>query len=193
MSGGIVDAAMQAQPLLNEHKVWSYRVEGLHHANAGSNTMIEHTSAVVDGQISGYAYELQAANKLAPEVFIAVHNNGGTNRNAVWGYIHDGDKMEAENRVLATRLVEAISAATPLENRGVLLDSSTGRNNYRCETTGRLGVYSLDEHVNTAPYRVLLEIGDNGVSRAFLVDPANQQILGQAIKKALNTWLAERK
>ncbi|HEY5492024.1 MAG TPA: N-acetylmuramoyl-L-alanine amidase [Gemmatimonadaceae bacterium] len=190
---GIVEAAMATQPQLNEYKVWSYGVPGLHHANTGSNTAIEQTSSIVDGQLSGYAYELQQANRRTPDVFIAVHNNGGTKRHAVWGYIHDGDKFEAENRELATRLVEAISAATDLENRGVLLDSSTGRNNYRCESTGRLGFYSLDEHVNNAPYRVLLEIGDNGVSRAFLQDPANQRILGEAIKKALTAWLAERK
>jgi len=190
---GIVEAAMKTQPLPTEYKVWSIGVDGLHHANTGSNTMIAHTTAVVDGKISGYAYELRQANAHQPDVFVAVHNNGGTNRNAVWGYVHEGDKYEADNRALATRLVEAISAATNLENRGVLLDSSTGRNDYRCESTGKLGFYSLDEHVNSAPYRVLLEIGDNGVSRAFLQDPANQKILGEAIKKALVAWLAERK
>jgi hypothetical protein len=190
---GIVDAAMAAQPQPKEYKVWSYGVPGLHHANTGSNTAIAHTTSIVDGLLSGYAYELQQANKRTPDVFIAIHNNGGTRRNAVWGYIHDGDKFEAENRELATRLVAAISAATDLENRGVLLDSSTGRNDYRCESTGRLGFYSLDEHVNSAPYRVLLEIGDNGVSRAFLQDPANQRLLGETIKKALVEWLAQRK
>ena len=75
----------------------------------------------------------------------------------------------------------------------MLLDSSTGRNDYRCAITGRLGFYSLDENVNKAPYRVLLEIGDNGVSRALLQDPVKQQIMGAAIKKELAAWLAERK
>ena len=192
VSNGIVEAAMKTPPLLREYKTCPYGVQGLHHANTGSNTAIEHTSSIVDGQLSGYAYELQQANTRTPTVFIAIHNNGGTNRHAVWGYIHDGDKFEADNRALAARLVGAISAATNLENRGVLLDSSTGGNNYRCESTGRLGFYSLDEHVNSAPYRVLLEIGDNGVSRAFLQDPAKQQILGEAIKKELAAWVAER-
>jgi len=191
VSNGIVEAAMRTEPRLNESKVWSIGVPGLHHGNAGSNTMIAHTTAVVDGQLSGYAYELQAANKLAPAVFIAVHNNGGTNRNAVWGYVHDGDKYEADNRALAARLVAAISSVTDLENRGVLLDSSTGRNDYRCAVTGRLGFYSLDEHVNSAPYRVLLEVGDNVVSRALLQDPAKQQAMGAAIKKALVEWMGE--
>jgi hypothetical protein len=190
---GIVEAAMATQPQLNEYKVWSYGVPGLHHDSVGSNTVIAQTSSIVDGLLSGYAYELQQANRRAPDVFIAIHNNGGTRRNAVWGYIHDGDEFEADNRALATRLVAAISGATSLENRGVLLDSSTGRNDYRCASTGRLGFYSLDEHVNSAPYRVLLEIGDNGVSRAFLQDPANQKLLGETIKKALTAWLAERK
>lgn len=193
VTNGIAEAAMKTEPRLNEHKVWSHGVPGLHHANVGSNTMIEHTSAVVDGQLSGYAYELQQSNKLSPLVFISLHNNGGTRRHAIWGYIHDGDPMEAENRALAARLVAAIAAVTDLENRGVLLDSSTGRNNYRCVVTGRLGFYSLDEYVNSAPYRVLLEIGDNGVSRALLQDPAKQQIMGAAIKKELAAWLAERK
>ena len=191
VSNGIVVAAMNTQPLLRESKVWSIGVPGLHHGNAGSNTMIAHTTAVVDGQLSGYAYELKASNTLAPTVFIAVHNNGGTNRNAVWGYIHDGDKYEAENRALAARLVAAISSVTDLENRGVLLDSSTGRNDYRCVVTGRLGFYSLDENVNTAPYRVLLEVGDNVVSRALLQDPAKQQAMGAAIKRALVEWMGE--
>ncbi len=193
VSNGIAVAAMATQPVLNESKVWSYGVPGLHHANVGSNTMIAHTTAVVDGQLSGYAYELQQSNKLSPTVFIALHNNGGTRRHAIWGYIHDGDALEAENRALAARLVAAVAAVTDLENRGVLLDSSTGRNDYRCVTTGRLGFYSLDENVNTSPYRVLLEIGDNGVSRALLQDPAKQQVMGAAIKKALAEWLAERK
>ena len=193
VSNGIAVAAMATSPALNESKVWSFGVPGLHHGNVGSNTMIAHTTAVVDGQLSGYAYELKQSNKLSPMVFIALHNNGGTRRHAIWGYIHDGDALEAENRALAARLVAAVVAVTDLENRGVLLDSSTGRNDYRCVVTGRLGFYSLDENVNKAPYRVLLEIGDNGVSRALLQDPAKQQIMGAAIKKALAAWLSERK
>ncbi|MHB1313808.1 MAG: hypothetical protein ACYC3L_17450, partial [Gemmatimonadaceae bacterium] len=66
-----------------------------------------------------------------------------------------------------------------------------GRNDYRCAVTGRLGFYSLDENVNHAPYRVLLEIGDNVVSRALLQDPAKQQVMGAAIKQALAAWLAD--
>lgn len=190
---GIVEAAMQTKPRLKEYKVWSLGKSNLHHADVGSNTVIEHTSAIINGQASGYAYELQQANKRTPTVFIAVHNNGGTKRHAVWGYIHYGDKLEADNRALAARLVKAISVATDLENRGVLLDSTTGRNDYRCATTGKLSFYSLDEHVNNAPYRVLLEIGDNAASRAFLQDPAKQQILGEAIKKELAVWLDEIK
>jgi hypothetical protein len=193
VSNGIAEAAMRAKPRLNEHKVWSLGVAGLHHPNTGSNTMIEHTSAVVDGQLSGYAYELRESNALVPTVFIALHNNGGTRRHAVWGYIHDGDALEAENRALAARLVKAIASVTDLEDRGVLLDSSTGRNNYRCAATGRLGFYSLDENVNKAPYRVLLEIGDNGVSRTLLQDPARQRAMGAAIKKELAAWMKERR
>lgn len=193
VSNGIAEAAMKTLPTLNEHKVWSYGVAGLHHPNVGSNTMVAHTTAVVDGQLSGYAYELQESNKLKPTVFIALHNNGGTNRNAIWGYIHEGDSLETENRALAARLVAAIAGVTDLENRGVLFDSSTGRNDYRCAVTGKLAFYSLDENVNKAPYRVLLEIGDNGVSRALLQDPAKQQAMGAALKKELAAWMAERR
>jgi hypothetical protein len=190
---GIVEAAMATKTNLHlkEYKVWSLGKENLHHADAGSNTKIEHTAAIVDGKISGYAYELERSNKKHPQVFIAVHNNGGTKRHAVWGYIHYGDKYEAQNRELAARLVKAICAATDLENRGVLLDSTTGRNDYRCQSTGKLGFYSLDENVNTASYRVLLEIGDNGISKAFLQNPANQKRMGEAIKKELAAWLEE--
>ncbi|HEY6954759.1 MAG TPA: hypothetical protein VI385_05910, partial [Flavisolibacter sp.] len=85
---GIVEAAMALKPdmKLKEYKVWSLGKEGLHHSDAGSNTKVEHTTAIIDGKISGYAYELQESNKKHPDVFIAVHNNGGTQRHAVWGY-----------------------------------------------------------------------------------------------------------
>ncbi|RZL36014.1 MAG: hypothetical protein EOO96_07875, partial [Pedobacter sp.] len=180
---GIVEGAIGATPKLKEFKVWSLNQANLHHQNVGSNTIVEHTSAVIDGKISGYAYELKQANKKKPDVFISVHNNGGTKRHAIWGFIHDGDQYEAENRALAARLVAAISAVTDLENRGVQLDSSTGRNDYTCKATGKKAFYSLDEHVNTAKYRVLLEVGDNGVSKDFLENPANQQKMGKAIKE----------
>ena len=185
----IVEAAMGTAPGLREYKVWSLGKTDYHHADSGSNTRILHTSAVLDGKISGYAFELQESNKKKPRVFISVHNNGGTKRNAVWGYIHYGDKYEADNRELAAALVRAISEVSGMENRGVLLDSTTGRNDYRCATTGKLSFYSLDEQVNTAPYRVLLEIGDNAASRAILTDPEKQKLIGEAIKKALVEWM----
>ena len=56
-------------------------------------------------------------------------------------------------------------------------------------STGKLSFYSLDEHINTAPYRVLLEIGDNAVSRELLLNPDSQQKMGAAIKKALAEWI----
>lgn len=189
----IVEAALKAKPHLKEYKVWSFGEKNLHHADVGSNTVIKETSAIIDGNISGYAFELQQSNKRNPQVFIAVHNNGGTKRHAVWGYIHYGDTFEAENRILAARLIKAVSDATDLENRGVLLDSTTGRNDYRCASTGKLSFYSLDEHVNTASYRVLLEIGDNAASRTLLQDPAKQRVIGEAIKKELVAWLEEKK
>lgn len=85
----------------------------------------------------------------------------------MWGYIHYGDEYEQANKELASRLVKAICAATKMEDRGVLLDSTTGRNDYRCATSGKLSFYSLDENINKAPYRVLLEIGDNAASHDF--------------------------
>lgn len=190
---GIVEAAMKAKPALKEHKVWSLGKKNLHHADSGSNTMIRHTSAILDGKLSGYAFELKQSNKKHPYVFISVHNNGGTKRNAVWGYIHYGDKYESENRALASRLIKAISLTTGMENRGVLLDSTTGRNDYRCSVTGKLGFFSLDENNNTAPYRVLLEIGDNVASYEFLRNPDNQKKMGEALKKELATWLEEKR
>jgi hypothetical protein len=175
VSNAIAEAAMDATPKFEEYKVWSFGRKDLHDADSGSNTVIAHTTAVVDGKISGYAWELQQSNKHHPDIFIALHNNGGTRRHAVWGFIHYGDAHQEDNRGLATRLTAAIASATTLENRGVWMDSSTGRNDYRCISTGKLAFYSLDEHVNTAPIRVLLEIGDNGVDHDFLQDPANQK------------------
>jgi len=189
----IIEAAMKTKPRFKEYKVWSLGKNFLHHADSGSNTKIEHTTAVIDGKISGYAYELLQSNKRNPFVFIAVHNNGGTNRNAVWGYIHYGDKYEKDNREIAARLTHAIAGASGLEDRGVWLDSTTGRNDYRCQSTGKLGFYSLDENINNAAYRVLLEIGDNAVSREILLNPEKQKKIGQAIKKELAVWIAEKK
>ena len=183
---------MNDEPHYKEYKVWSIGNNKLHHNNVGSNTAVEHTSAIIDGKISGYAYELKKANKKHPQIFIAVHNNGSTKRNAVWGYIHYGDSYENENRALAGRLAKAISEATGLENRGVLLDSTTGRNDYRCKTTNKLSFYSLDENINSAPYRVLLEIGDNAVSRELLISPEGRKKIGEAIKKELSKWIDEK-
>jgi hypothetical protein len=190
---GIIEGAMALKMSvpLREYKVWSLGQKGLHHSDSGSNTKIEHTTAIIDGKLSGYAYELKQSNKKHPDVFIAVHNNGGTQRNAVWGYIHYGDPYEPANRKLADGLVKAICDATGMENRGVLLDSTTGRNDYRCASTGKLGFYSLDENVNTAPYRVLLEIGDNAASRQLLQDPSSQKKIGEAMKRELDRWLKE--
>ena len=187
----IVSAAMAGQPRLNEFKVWSLDQPNLHHSNEGSNTIIEHTTAIIDGKISGYAYEIEESNQKNPDVFIAVHNNGGTKRHAIWGFIHDGDKYEAENKALAARLIAAISAVTDLENKGVHLDSSTGRNDYKCKTSDKRAFYSLDENVNKAKYRVLLEIGDNALSKAFLENPDNQKKMGEALKVELNKFMIE--
>ena len=188
----IIEAAMALKPHLKEYKVWSLGRTDLHHADSGSNTKIEHTTAIIDGKISGYAYELERSNKKNPTVFIAVHNNGGTKRNAVWGYIHYGDQYEPQNRELAARLTKAISAASGLEDRGVWLDSTTGRNDYRCKNTGKLSFYSLDENINSAPYRVLLEVGDNAVSRELLISDEGRKKIGEAIKKELVAWLEEK-
>jgi len=192
VSNAIAEAAMATPPAFEEYKVWSLGRKDLHDADSGSNTMIAHTTAVIDGKISGYAWELQQANRHKPDIFIALHNNGGTRRHAVWGYVHYGDAHQAENQELAAQLTAALAAATTLENRGVFMDSTTGRNDYRCVSTGKLSFYSLDEHVNTAPIRVLLEIGDNAASHDFLQDPANQQKMGEAIKKALAKWMEQR-
>jgi hypothetical protein len=181
---GIAEAAIAASTsIVDVHKVWSYNVDGLHHARQGSNTKIEHTTMVDSlGRISGYSYELQETNKLHPDLFIAIHNNGATNRNACWGYIHEGDDRERQNRELAKELVAAVCAASGLENGGVLGDSSPNRNDYRCKNTGKLSFYSLDENVNRSPIRVLLEIGDNKISYELLMDPSVQKKIGAAIQ-----------
>jgi hypothetical protein len=184
---GIVDAAMAASTgVVEVHKVWSYNVEGLHHARTGSNTRIDQTSAIDSlGRISGYAYEIKESNKLNPDVFIAVHNNGGTRRNACWGFVHEGDAYEKENTELAKELVAAICNVSGLDSAGVHGDSWPNRNDYRCKNTGKLSFYSLDENMNKCPVRLLLEIGDNRVSRALLVDPANQKKIGEAIQRVV--------
>ena len=182
----IADAAIASNSgSVVTHKVWSHDEAGLRYARRGSNTMVEHTSRMVGDSLTGYAWELKRANEIGPHVFISIHNNGGTNRNAIWGYVHEGDRFEPANREFVAELIAAVADVTGLENRGVWLDSSTGRNDYRCQTTGKLAFFSLDENVNAAPYRVLLEIGDNQVSRALLQDPAKQRAMGEAIQRVV--------
>lgn len=183
----IVDGAIAASSgIVQVHKVWSYNVDGLHHAREGSNTKIEHTSMIDSlGRISGYAYEMKETNRIRPDVFIAIHNNGATNRNACWGYVHEGDAGEQQNREVAGELVEAVCRASGLENGGVLGDSSPNRNDYRCKNTGKLSFYSLDENINSSRVRVLLEIGDNKVSYDLLMDPVMQKKIGRAIQEVV--------
>ncbi len=183
----IADAAMAASTgVVKLYKVWSYNEENLHHAQQGSNTKIDHTSALDSlGRISGYAFEIRASNKLEPNLFIGIHNNGATDRNACWGFVHEGDEHEQENRELAKQFVEEICKASGLENAGVLGDSSPNRNDYRCKNTGKLSFYSLDENINLSPLRVLLEIGDNKESRALLMNPVSQKEIGEAIQRVV--------
>ena len=183
----IVNGALASSTgVVEVYKVWSYEVGGLHHARQGSNTKIDHTSVVDSlGRISGYAYELRQSNKLNPDVFISVHNNGATKRNACWGFVHEGDAWEETNRALSRELVEAICQTSGLENAGVLGDSSPNRNDYRCKNTGKLSFYSLDENVNQCPIRVLLEIGDNKESYELLMNPEMQKNIGQAIQRVI--------
>jgi len=189
---GIVEAAVATSTgAVRVTKVWSYYAEGLHHARGGSNTKIDHTSALDSlGRISGYAYELRESNNLQPDIFISVHNNGATNRHACWGFVHEGDRYEQQNRELARELVDEICRVSGLENAGVLGDSSPNRNDYRCKNTGKLSFYSLDENVNKAPIRVLLEIGDNKVSYDFLMNTDNQKEIGAAIQRVIEQKFA---
>jgi hypothetical protein len=48
-----------------------------------------------------------------------------------------------------------------------------------------LSFYSLDENVNPAPTRVLLEIGDNKVSFDLLMNPDIQKKIGAAIQRVV--------
>ena len=188
---GIAAAAVSAHSSgTTVHKVWSYDVPGLRYARQGSNTLLEHTSRIVGDSLTGYAWELKTSNALRPDVFISIHNNGATNAHAIWGFIHEGDRFEEANRKLAGLLIEAIAASTGLQSKGVLYDSSVGRNDYRCVATGKQAFYSIDENVNTAPYRVLLEIGDNAVSREFLQDPAKQKLMGMIIARVIEETFA---
>ena len=191
VSNGIAEGAMaSASPLVEVHKVWSHDVAGLHHARQGSNTKIEHTSAVDDsGRMSGYAYEIRESNQYEPDIFISFHNNGATKKNGCWGFVHEGDSFEPVNRKLAALLVEAVCKVSGLENLGVHGDSEPNRNDYRCASSGKLSFYSLDENVNHAPVRVLLEIGDNAVSRVILLDLDMQRAIGQSVQARLEEAL----
>jgi hypothetical protein len=191
---GIVEAALAASTgVVQVHKVWSYNADGLHHAREGSNTKIDHTTMIDSlGRISGYAYELKETNRIHPDGFIAIHNNGATNRNACWGYVHEGDAGEQRNRELAGELVEAICRISGLENGGVLGDSSPNRNDYRCRNTGKLSFYSLDENINSSPVRVLLEIGDNKISYELLMDPLVQKKIAKAIQGVVELRFGKR-
>jgi hypothetical protein len=183
----IADAAIaSASPNVRVVKVWSYESDSVHHARSGSNTKIEHTSAVDSlGRISGYALELRRTGDVDADVFISLHNNGASKRNGCWGFVHEGDGMEEENRELARRLVKAVCEVSGLENLADHGDSEPNRNDYRCVKTGKLSFFSLDENVNKVPHRVLLEIGDNAVSRNILLNQEIQKKMGEAIQRVI--------
>ena len=187
MCNSIVEAAIAASVgTVKAYKAWSYNIGGLHHAREGSSTKVEHTSAIDSlGRISGYAHEIKESRRLQPDVFIAIHNNGATDRNTCWGFVHEGDRYDDTNRDLAADIVAEICRVSGLENAGVLGGSPPNRNDCRCENTGKLCSYSLDENVDTCPLRVLLEIGDDKVSRSFLMDPQSQARIGQAIQRVV--------
>ncbi|MFH0793866.1 MAG: hypothetical protein V2A74_07535 [bacterium] len=184
----IVEQAMAVPSKLVELKVWSYDRDDVHHAREGSNSMIEHTSAVIDGKISGYAWEIKEGRKHKPDVWVSVHVNGATERNAAIGFVHGFDLNESVCRELAYDLVTEICDATGMENGGVMRDAELARNDYVCQKSGKPAFYSLCELNNYATHRVLLEVGDNAVSRDFLLDPKNQRRIGKAIKKVLCRW-----
>ena len=179
----IADAALAAcPPRVRASVIWSYNVDSLHHARTGSNTKIDHTSAVDSGRISGYAWELRNSNALHPDLFIAIHNNGATRRNGCWGFVHEGDANEPKNREIVRLMVSEICRVSGLEDLRDHGDSEPNRNDYRCVKTGKLSFYSLDENVNHCPLRVLLEIGDNKESRDLLMNPDIQKKIGKAIQ-----------
>jgi hypothetical protein len=188
----IAEAALAASTgVVEVRKVWSYNQDNLHHARQGSNTKIDHTTAVDSlGRISGYAYEINESNRLKPDAFIAIHNNGASKRNACWGFVHEGDQHEQQNRELAKALVAEICKVSGMDNAGVLGDSWPNRNDYRCKNTGKLSFYSLDENTNSCPIRVLLEIGDNKESYELLMNPEVQMKIGQAIQRVIENTFA---
>lgn len=191
---GIAEAAIAASTgVVRVLKVWSYNQENPHHARQGSNTKIDDSSAVDSlGRISGYAYEIEESNRLRPDVFISIHNNGATKRNACWGFVHEGDEYEQQNRGLAKELVAEICRVSGMDNAGVLGDSSPNRNDYRCKNTGKLSFYSLDENTNFCLTRVLLEIGDNKESYEILMNPSIQKKIGEAIQMVIEKRFGKR-
>ena len=191
----IAEAAIAASTgVARVFKVWSYNQENLHHARQGSNTKIEHSAAIDSlGRISGYAYEIGESNKLKPDAFISIHNNGATKRNACWGFVHEGDEYEQQNRELAKEFVAEICKVSGMDNAGVLGDSSPNRNDYRCKNTGKLSFFSLDENTNTCPIRVLLEVGDNKESYQILTNPTIQKKIGEAIQMVIERWFGKRR
>jgi hypothetical protein len=183
----IAEAAIaSASPNVRVVKVWSYESDSVHHARSGSNTKLDHTTALDSlGRISGYALELKRTSEVNADVFISLHNNGASKRNGCWGFVHEGDEMEKENRELARMLVKVVCEVSGLENLADHGDSEPNRNDYRCAKTGKLSFFSLDENVNKVPHRVLLEIGDNAISRDILLNPEIQKKIGVAIQKLI--------
>lgn len=59
---------------------------------------------------------------------------------------------------------KVIRSVKNLEEPGLWLDSTTCRDDYRCQATFRTRFFCLDEKINTAAYLVLLEIDGNTLS-----------------------------
>lgn len=97
--------------------------------------------------------------------------------------------IEKDNRDLAAQLIKAISEVSGLENRGVYSTAQLAETITVARPPANYGFTVLMNIPIPLPIRVLLEIGDNAVSRELLLNPDSQQKMGAAVKKALTEWI----
>ncbi len=155
LSGAIVDEAMSEATATKSVKAWELNM-GL----SGSNLLPDASNT------EAFDKELVIANQARARYFISIHI-GSDGESGIKGYFTPGDRA---SKVLAQRLVLAVSTKTSLPNKGLSAEK----------------LYSLQPDRNKATYRVLLEIGGAEEDVAYLQNPVNRKIVGGALAGVLN-------
>lgn len=156
--GDIVDRTIALLPEYRHVKAWD-----LKHGLTGSNNYRPKPS-----NTPAFDNEVKLANDGGADVFVSVHNDGGA-PSGILGEQLPGDKKGA---ALSRHLTTALAQSLGLHDRGVR----------------DVRLYSLEAVRNNAPYRCLIEVGDNKADRALLTSESGRQKIAEALAAAIRSY-----